>query len=169
MARKNSTGGGIVLIGLIVLAMVAKYWYLFVTVGIIALVIWGIAKLVKSWSTPDTPKNKLDSRSVTISTADRDTPTQQSAKCAYCNTTGLHSILRVTDKTIDFNCSACGKISSFSNLTSIKSPRIISLPQHQEIQHHNSQIGTTINFRGKRTTTEICFPGRPMDALWKDR
>jgi hypothetical protein len=38
MAKKNSTGGGIVIIGLIVLVMVAKYWYLLVTVGAIALI-----------------------------------------------------------------------------------------------------------------------------------
>jgi hypothetical protein len=44
MAKKKSPGCGIVIIGLIALSMVAKYWYLFVAVGIVALVIWLITK-----------------------------------------------------------------------------------------------------------------------------
>lgn len=50
MAKKGSAGGGIVIIGLIVLVMIAKYWYLLVTFGAIALIVWGIAKVAKSWS-----------------------------------------------------------------------------------------------------------------------
>lgn len=109
MSKKNAAGGGLVIIGLIVLGMAVKYWYLFVTVAIVVLVIWGITKLAKSWSTPETPEKKLGSRGVKVSTAVIDTPTKQSATCAYCNTLGLHSILRSTDKTTEFHCSACGK------------------------------------------------------------
>lgn len=54
MTKKNSAGGGIVIIGLIVLAMIAKYWYLFVSVGIVALIFWGIAKFAKNWTTHQT-------------------------------------------------------------------------------------------------------------------
>lgn len=53
MAKKSSTDGGIIIIGLIVFAMVAKYWYLFVTVSITALIVWGIVKLAKNWSSPE--------------------------------------------------------------------------------------------------------------------
>ena len=108
MAKKNSSGGGIIIIGLIVLALVAKYWYMFVTVGIVVLVIWGIAKLAKSWSTPETPEKKLHSRVITIPTTATDTP-KQNAKCPFCSTDSLHTVLRITDKTIDISCSTCGK------------------------------------------------------------
>lgn len=54
MAKKNSGGGAIVIIGLIVLVMVAKYWYLLVAVGAIALIIWGITKVAKGWSSSET-------------------------------------------------------------------------------------------------------------------
>jgi len=54
MAKKNPISGGIVVVGLIALIMIAKYWYLFVVVSVITLAIWGILKLTKSWSTTDT-------------------------------------------------------------------------------------------------------------------
>jgi len=54
MAKKSSTGGGIVIIGLIVLVLVATYWYLFVTFGAVGLIVWGIAKVLKSWSSSET-------------------------------------------------------------------------------------------------------------------
>ena len=109
MAKKNSTGGGIVIIGLIVLVMAAKYWSLFVTVGVIVLVIWGIVKLAKSWSTPEVSEKKNASRDSTMYSSAQGTPVKQSATCPFCNTSDLHSILKITDKTIDFNCTDCGK------------------------------------------------------------
>jgi tellurite resistance protein len=63
MAKNKSAGSGIVIIGLIVLAMAAKYWYLFVTLGIAALVIWGIAKLVKNRATSEIPHTTQPSSS----------------------------------------------------------------------------------------------------------
>ncbi len=122
MAKKNSGGGGIVIIGLIVLVMVAKYWYLLVTAGAIALMIWGIAKVAKSWSSSETqnsnqqPSARPDHIETTISGANfqqpslaASAPVKQSAKCPFCTTEGSHSILRFTDKTIDLHCSGCGK------------------------------------------------------------
>ncbi|MBI2354803.1 MAG: TerB N-terminal domain-containing protein [Deltaproteobacteria bacterium] len=108
MAKKNSTGSGIIIIGLIVFAMAAKYWYLFVAVGIVAFLVWGIAKLAKSWATSEIPEKDLDIRAATASNSVIDTP-KQHARCAYCNAEGLHSVLRSSDKTIDFHCFACGK------------------------------------------------------------
>ena len=111
MAKKKTSGGGVAIIGLIVVAMLAKYWYIFVTVGFVAFVIWGITKLAENWATPETPENKLDNRdsTATASAAVTDKQAKQNAKCAYCNREGLHSVLRFTDKTKEFHCSACGK------------------------------------------------------------
>ena len=111
MAKKNSSGCGTLLIGLIVIVMAAKYWYLFVTVGIVALFVWGITKLAKSWSTPEMSEQKrtlspAPQKSVTTSIVEAP---KQYAKCAYCHREELHTVLRSTDKTTDFNCSACGK------------------------------------------------------------
>lgn len=51
-AKKDSANGGVVLIGLILLGMAIKYWYLFVTIGIVIFAAWVIAKIIKGWSTP---------------------------------------------------------------------------------------------------------------------
>jgi len=54
MARKNSSGGVIVLIGIFVLiAMITKYWQLVVAIGSVALIIWLIAKVRKSSATKE--------------------------------------------------------------------------------------------------------------------
>lgn len=45
------------IIGLIVLAIAVKYWYLLITIGIIVLAGWGVAKLVNNWSAPETQKH----------------------------------------------------------------------------------------------------------------
>jgi len=50
MAKKNSAGGGVALVGLILLGMVLKYWEAFLSIGIVVLVIWGIVKLLKGSS-----------------------------------------------------------------------------------------------------------------------
>jgi tellurite resistance protein len=122
MAKKNSGGGAIVIIGLIVLVMVAKYWYLLVSVGVIALIIWGITKVAKSWSSSETqntnqqPSARQDHIETVISgsiphqsNSSASTPAKQHARCSFCNADGLHSVLRITEKTIDCNCSNCGK------------------------------------------------------------
>lgn len=47
MAKKNSSGG-IIIVGLIILGLMAKYWYIFVSIGVVAAIIWFVAKLLKS-------------------------------------------------------------------------------------------------------------------------
>lgn len=75
MARKKSLGCGTVIIGLIALAMAAKYWYVLVAIGFAALVIWGIVKLTRSWSTPETLGKNLEFQRVMASASIADTPT----------------------------------------------------------------------------------------------
>ena len=75
MAKKNSPGCGTVIIGLIALAMAAKYWYVLVAIGFVALAVWGIVKLTRSWSTPETPDKNLEFQGVTVSASIADTPT----------------------------------------------------------------------------------------------
>lgn len=53
MAKQNSSGL-IFIAGLIILGMIVKYWSAFLTIGIIGLVIWGIVKMIKSPSGPQT-------------------------------------------------------------------------------------------------------------------
>lgn len=122
MAKKNSGGGAIVIIGLIVLVMVAKYWYLLVSVCVIALIIWGVTKVAKNWSSSETQNTNQQpsARQAHIETAisgssphqsnsSASTPAKQYARCAFCSTDSLHSVLRITEKTIDCNCSNCGE------------------------------------------------------------
>lgn len=73
MAKKNSPGCGTVIIGLIVLAMAAKYWYVLVAIGFVASVIWGIVKLTQNWSTLETPDKNLELQGVTVTTTITDT------------------------------------------------------------------------------------------------
>ncbi|MBI2354799.1 MAG: hypothetical protein HYV06_07200 [Deltaproteobacteria bacterium] len=74
MAKKNSIGCGTVIIGLIGLAMAAKYWYVLVAIGFAALAIWGIVKLTRNWSKTEMSDNILGFQGVTVSTTITDTP-----------------------------------------------------------------------------------------------
>lgn len=54
MARKNSGGGGgAALLILIVFGMIVKYWAVLFPMAVVGLIIWGIVKLAKGWSTPE--------------------------------------------------------------------------------------------------------------------
>jgi len=58
MAKKDSSAGGLMVIGgLIILAMLVKYWQLFFTLGIIGLGIWVCIKIVKSRSLTESQSN----------------------------------------------------------------------------------------------------------------
>lgn len=108
MAKRKSAGGGIAIVGLIIIALLAKYWYLVVAGGVVVLVAWGIAKIIQNQSTPKTSVKRSEARNEIVSGKVIETP-RQNAKCAFCNTVGLHPILKITEKTIDCKCFACGK------------------------------------------------------------
>jgi tellurite resistance protein len=55
MAKKNSAGGVLIVIGLFILAIGIKYWYVFLAISAVALLIWGIGKLTKSSSIREIP------------------------------------------------------------------------------------------------------------------
>jgi len=112
MARKNSGGGGVALIGLLILGVIVKYWAVLFPLAVVGLIIWGLVKLSKSWSsstTIATPEKNADFRGQSMPSAIIDPASKLQAKCAFCGTTGLHTVIRVTDKTTDFYCCACGK------------------------------------------------------------
>jgi len=112
MAKKNSSVGGVALLILIVFGMIVKYWAVLFPMVVVGLIIWGIVKLAKGWSSSTAfaiPEKKADFRDQSMSPAIIDPTSKLHAKCAYCGTTGLHTVIRVTDKTTDFDCCACGK------------------------------------------------------------
>lgn len=112
MARKNSGGGGVALIGLLILGAIVKYWAVLFPLAVVGLIIWGIVKLAKGWSSPTAiviPEKKAAFKDQSMSPAITDPTSKLQAKCACCGTTGLHTVIRVTDKTTDFDCCACGK------------------------------------------------------------
>lgn len=51
MAKKNTGGGGIALVVLLLLGFAVKYWTVLVTIGSVVLVGWLFVKLVQTWST----------------------------------------------------------------------------------------------------------------------
>lgn len=55
MAKRNSVGGGVIVIGLIGLAMIAKYWPVFIGLGIFILLVWGIVQFSRSNAAPERP------------------------------------------------------------------------------------------------------------------
>lgn len=120
------------IIGLIILGIAIKYWYMLLAAGVIALLIKGIVKLSNNWSTPGT-QDAISSKSPSIIALNSTQPGKKapalpcrsdatifgenaasdmakiSTTCAYCRSVGQHDILKVTDGTIDFRCFACGK------------------------------------------------------------
>lgn len=112
MARKNSGGGGAALIGLLILGAIVKYWAILFPLAVVGLLIWVLAKLAKSWPSSTAtaiPEKKAAFIDQSMSPTITDPTSKLQAKCAYCGTTGLHNVIRTTDNTTDFGCSACGK------------------------------------------------------------
>ncbi|MDD2900551.1 MAG: TerB N-terminal domain-containing protein [Desulfuromonadaceae bacterium] len=162
MAKKNSGGGVIAIVGLFVLVMVVKYWYLLVVVAAIASIIWGIKKVAKKWSSSETQyTNKqtstgqdrieiANSGSISCqSSSSASMPTLQYARCSFCNTDGLHSVLQITEKTIDCNCSNCGK--SF----------FISKSDRRDSQSQPNRSDSTIFGGGVQQPKSV-----PPDSVW---
>jgi uncharacterized tellurite resistance protein B-like protein len=58
MAKKHSSGGVLIIIGLIALAIAIKYWQIFLGFGVVGLAIWAIIKLASNQSNPQINKNK---------------------------------------------------------------------------------------------------------------
>jgi hypothetical protein len=116
------------IIGLIIIGLILKYLYVLVPLVCLALVVFGIAKLIKSGS--KTTSNSLTALSLTLpdmhpshdienhyetpitlphNNTASEAVTKVDAECAFCHTLGQHKLLRVTDTTVDLNCRACGK------------------------------------------------------------
>jgi tellurite resistance protein len=116
------------IIGLIIIGLILKYLYVLVPLVCLALVVFGIAKLIKSES--KTTSNSLTALSLTLpdmhpshdienhyetpitlphNNTASEAVTKVDAECAFCHTLGQHKLLRVTDTTVDLNCRACGK------------------------------------------------------------
>lgn len=78
MAKKNS-GGGAALVGLIVLGIIVKYWAIFFPLAVLGLIIWGLAKLAKSRSTPETRPSTIAAKTTSQTALDLTRPQKTSA------------------------------------------------------------------------------------------